>query len=1210
MTSQLESQLQRRILLLDGATGTMQQSYELSEQDFRGTLFKDHSSDLKGNGDVLSLTQPAIVEEIHHQFLAAGADIIETNTFSANRISQADYELENSVYELNFESAQLAKTATAHYSTSERPRFVAGVLGPTNRTASISPDVNDPAARNVRFDELVQVYEEATRALVDGNVDLLLIETVFDTLNAKAAIYAVQNVVRQQARSIPLMISGTITDASGRTLSGQTCTAFWYSIEHAHPLIVGLNCALGASAIRPHIVELSDSVSTYLSVHPNAGLPNEFGEYDDTPESMAEVLGEMAEAQLLNIVGGCCGTTPDHIAALHDRIQGVKPRQFNPPKHELRLSGLEPVTVNAESLFINIGERTNISGSRRFKKLILDENYGEALEVAIDQVQNGAQIVDINMDEGLLDSAQVMQIFLDMIAGEPDIARVPLMIDSSDWDVIETGLKCTQGKCIVNSISLKEGEDEFIERARMCRRFGAAVVVMAFDEQGQADSYERRIKIIQRAYELLVHRAQFPAHDIIFDPNVFAIATGLAEHRSYGIDFIRSCTWIKQNLPYCHTSGGISNVSFSFRGNDLVREAIHTVFLYHAIREGLTMGIVNAGQLGVYEELPKPLLTAVEAAVLNQSEEAGEALLETAQRFSSRQTTEDTQTLEWRTKSIEERLKHALVHGITKFIIQDTAEAQQSYPYAIRVIEGPLMAGMDVVGELFGAGKMFLPQVVKSARVMKQSVGYLVPFIEAEKAQAGSVHHAGTIVMATVKGDVHDIGKNIVGVVLQCNNYRVIDLGVMVPAEKILATALEEQADVIGLSGLITPSLNEMVHVASEMERQGFQIPLLIGGATTSKAHTAVKIAPAYSGPVVYVPDASRSVGVMQSLLSKRQPEYISTIDREYEQIRLRRARTPKREFRDLTAARLNRFNPDWINYDPPTPTSLGIIEITNPTVEELIPTIDWQPFFQSWSLSGKFPDILDDEIVGQSAKELYEEAQKFLRLSSEQKAFNVRGVVGFWPANQDGDDIVLWQDDDRTEKRCTLYHLRQQHKLDQPNLCLSDFVAPEPLTDYLGGFVVTVDRVSGKRIEDDFDEIMTQAIMDRLVESFAELLHQRVRTLYWGYVPNEQLTVEELIQEKYTGIRPAPGYPACPDHQEKVTLFNLLDAGQRTGAQLTENFAMYPASTIAGWYFSHPGAKYFPIQRVQSDQLLDYSNRRDQSVEEVKQWLSFAAPD
>lgn len=1190
----------------------MQQRLGLTEADFRGKRFADHEFDLKGNGDVLSLSNPEVIRDIHLQYLDAGADIIETNTFSATRISQMDFGLEHSAYELNLESSRIARQAADDRSTDRKPRFVAGVLGPTTRSASISPDVNDPSARNVRFVDLVAAYEEATVALIEGGCDFLMIETVFDTLNAKAAIYAIHAAFRKSQSKLPVMVSGTITDASGRTLSGQTCSAFWNSISHARPLIAGLNCALGAEALRPYVEEMSQIASTFVSVHPNAGLPNELGEYDESPESMSDVLGEMVDAGFLNVVGGCCGTTPEHIASFGERIQGRKPRNFAHREPVLTLSGLEPLRIDDESLFVNVGERTNVTGSARFRRLIKENDFNAALEVARDQVSNGAQIIDINMDEGLLDSEAAMQTFLDMLAGEPDIARVPVMIDSSDWNVIETGLKCVQGKCIVNSISLKDGEDQFLSRAATCKEYGAAVIVMAFDEQGQADSLARRIEIMQRAHDLLVGKVGFDPWEVIFDPNVFALATGLEEHRNYGLDFIQACEWVKSNLPGCHTSGGISNVSFSFRGNDRVREAIHSVFLFHAIRAGLTMGIVNPGQLTVYQDIPTDLRQAIEDVVLNQGDDAGDRLLELAQVYSGQGTVRAEESHEWRNTDAAKRLSHALVHGITKYIIDDTEEARQTYDRAIEVIEGPLMQGMDTVGDLFGSGKMFLPQVVKSARVMKQAVGYLVPFIESEKSESGAIKDKGTIVMATVKGDVHDIGKNIVGVVLQCNNYRVFDLGVMVPAEKILETALAENADIIGLSGLITPSLNEMVHVASEMERLGFSIPLLIGGATTSKAHTALKIEPAYSGPVVYVPDASKSVGVAASLLSaKEKTQFVSDTQKEYQEIRDRRQRAPQRKLRSLSEARGNGFKFDWHSYSPPRPNVLGTVKIEMTTISDLEPYIDWTPFFLSWSLVGKYPKILDDTVVGNSARDLFTDAQKYLAEMSRSESVSLNGVIGFWPANSNGDDVVLWSDSNREQSEVSLFHLRQQHGQEQPNLCLSDFVAPRGNEDYLGGFVVAAStNFDLESKDDDYEQIMIKALLDRLVESFAEYLHERVRKHYWGYSPEETLDNNALIEEKYQGIRPAPGYPACPDHQEKLTLFQLLDATKAMGATLTENFAMLPASTVAGWYFSHPQSRYFPVRRIREDQLIDYAHRRGITSDEAIKWLSFSAPE
>ena len=1211
MSDVLRSALSQRILLLDGALGTMQQQQGLSEQDFRGDLFRDHPETLKGNGDVLSLTCPDSVREIHEAYIKAGADIIETNTFSANRISQADYHLEDHVFELNHASAAIARKVADSYSTAERPRFVAGVLGPTTRSASISPDVSDPGARNVRFRELVDVYREQIRGLIQGDVDLLLIETIFDTLNAKAAIFATEEVFRSTRQRLPLMISGTITDASGRTLSGQSCTAFWHSIAHARPIMAGLNCALGADALRPHVKELAEVASAYVTVHPNAGLPNEFGEYDESAEDMAKVLGEMVNEGFLNVIGGCCGTTPDYIETFAETVSHAKPRDIFPRKPALFVSGLEPLTVTDDSLFVNIGERTNVTGSARFRRLIKSGDFDEALEVARDQVENGAQVIDVNMDEGLLDGKAAMQKFLDLVMSEPDISRVPIMIDSSDWEIIETGLQCVQGKCIVNSISLKDGEESFLEKARLVRQYGAATIVMAFDEEGQADSLDRKTTIMKRAYDLLIEDG-FPPEDIIFDPNIFAIATGLEEHRNYGKDFIDACAWVAANLPHANTSGGVSNISFSFRGNNTIREAIHSVFLYHAIRAGLKMGIVNAGQITVYEEIPQDLRNAVEATILNTEGDAGEKLLELAQSVGAEEKTSSTEEAEWRALPVEKRLEHSLVHGITRFIVEDTEEARLGAERPIHVIEGPLMDGMNVVGDLFGAGKMFLPQVVKSARVMKQSVSHLIPFIEAEKQSSDlAASSKGTIVMATVKGDVHDIGKNIVGIVLQCNNYRVIDLGVMVPAEEILDTAISEGADIVGLSGLITPSLNEMVNVAQEMERRGFQIPLLIGGATTSKTHTAVKIEPEYSGPVVYVPDASRSVGVASNLMSDDLKESFATdVAEEYETIRVRREQATDRPSRTLESARANAIEFNWNEYEPPVPNVRNGVVLNEIPLSVLRQYIDWTPFFQSWSLSGKYPSILEDEVVGSVARDLFKDANQALDKIIQNKVLSAQAVIRFWPANQKGDDIVLWQDESRTVPIETLFNLRQQHDYDRPNLCLSDFVAPGTQRDYVGGFVVSVDesRESAKLPKtDDFEAIMQKALSDRLVEASAEYLHEIARKEYWGYADTESLSNEELINESYRGIRPAPGYPACPDHSEKETLFRLLGAKQAVGAELTENYAMSPPSTIGGWYFSHPLSRYFPVGRINDDQLRDLARRKNSTVEEVSKWLSFS---
>ena len=1221
--SPLARALAERLLVLDGATGTIQQAYDLAEADYRGDRFHGHNLSLKGNGDVLSLTRPDIVAATHRAYLEAGADIVETNTFSATRIAQADYGLEDIVYEINVAAARIARRAADEFSQPGRPRWVAGVIGPTNRSASISPDVNDPGARNVRFVELVEAYSEAARGLVAGGVDFIMIETVFDTLNAKAALYALEDVFESAGQRLPLMVSGTITDASGRTLSGQTPEAFWHSIRHAEPLIVGLNCALGSEALRPHVEALSKVATTFVSAHPNAGLPNEFGGYDETPEEMAEIIGDFMERGLVNLVGGCCGTTPEHIRALRQRADKAKPRATPLHQPRLTLAGLEPLVIDEDSLFVNVGERTNMTGSARFRRLIKAGNYGDALDVARQQVENGAQIIDVNMDEGMTDGPAAMQRYLDLAMAEPDIARVPVMIDSSDWNVIEAGLRCVQGKSVVNSISLKEGEGPFLAQARLCRRYGAAAIVMAFDESGQADTLTRRQEIMTRAYRLLVDDAGFPPEDIIFDPNIFAIATGIEEHRNYGRDFIDAVRWQTKNYPLAHTSGGVSNISFSFRGNDRVREAIHAVFLYHAIKSGLTMGIVNAGQLAVYEDIPPDLKTAVEDAVLNRRHDATERLLEVAQRYSGAGSVSQQNDTGWREARVEERLSHALVNGIDRYIIEDTEEARLGANRPIEVIEGPLMDGMNTVGDLFGAGKMFLPQVVKSARVMKRAVAHLVPFIEAAKASAGQspdgaagIQTRGKIVMATVKGDVHDIGKNIVGVVLQCNNFEIHDLGVMVPAETILDTAERIGADLVGLSGLITPSLAEMVHVASEMQRRGMTLPLLIGGATTSKAHTAVKIDPAYQHPVVYVTDASRSVGVCQSLMSDElRGEFLAAVMEDYQTVRDRTAGRRRRPLRPYSEAQEHSPAFDWSSYHPPVPSFLGLRTLDDYHLEELIDYIDWTPFFRTWELAGRFPAILDDPVVGESATDLYRDARKMLGEIVDDALLTARGVVGFWPANRAGtDDIDLWTDENRDCSLARLHHLRQQTPNATVNRCLADFVAESPHPDHLGGFVVSVDAATdavlqGSR-DDDYRSIMIKALADRLVEAFAEALHQKVRKSYWGYEPSEALGNDELIAEAYRGIRPAPGYPACPDHTEKATLFELLDATRRTGAKLTENFAMWPASTVAGWYFSHPEARYFGVGKVGDDQLADYARRKGVEMAQAERWLSFSRPD
>ncbi|MGR9116988.1 MAG: methionine synthase [Gammaproteobacteria bacterium] len=1215
-TEQLKKQLAQRILFLDGAMGTMIQSYKLEEKDYRGSRFADWPVDLKGNNDLLSLTQPDIIKAIHVAYLEVGSDIIETNTFNATRIAMADYQMEDLAYEISLESARIAKEAAEAFTkkTPDKPRFVAGVLGPTNRTASMSPDVNDPGFRNIDFDTLVEAYTEATRGLIEGGADIILIETVFDTLNAKAAIFAVEQYFETIGYKLPVMISGTITDASGRTLSGQTVAAFWNSLRHVEPISFGFNCALGAKELRQYIEELSSIADTHVSAHPNAGLPNEFGEYDEMPEDMASELESWAASGYLNIIGGCCGTSPDHIKAIVEAVQLYDPRPIPDIEKQCRLAGLEPMNIGPDSLFVNVGERTNVTGSAKFKRLIVEEDYETALEIAKDQVENGAQIIDINMDEGMLESKEAMVRFLNLIASEPDIAKVPVMLDSSKWDIIEAGLKCIQGKGIVNSISLKEGEETFIQHAKLIRRYGAAAIIMAFDEDGQADTYTRKVEICQRAYNILTEQLNFPPEDIIFDPNIFAIATGIEEHNNYGMDFIEATREIKRTLPHALVSGGVSNVSFSFRGNNPVREAIHAVFLYHAIRAGMDMGIVNAGQLAIYEDIPRELRDAVEDVVLNRTEHGTERLLEIADKYrgdgSSSVKLED---LEWRSWPVNKRLEHALVKGIADYAEEDAEQARREAKRPLDVIEGALMDGMNVVGDLFGAGKMFLPQVVKSARVMKKAVAYLMPFMEAE--QTGEMQSNGKILMATVKGDVHDIGKNIVGVVLQCNNYQVIDLGVMVPAEKILKTARDQNVDIIGLSGLITPSLDEMVHMAKEMERQGFDIPLLIGGATTSRAHTAVKIEPNYRGPTVYVTDASRSVGVAGSLLSDELKEaYVTQIRAEYEQVRDRhKGRKAKTQQHSLETARQNKFN--WGGYEPVKPAFIGTKVIDRFPLETLVWYIDWTPFFQTWELAGKYPAILDDEIVGEEARKLFDDAQVMLHQIINEQWVGARAVVGFFPANSDGDDIVLFTDESRSERLEVLHHLRQQNVKapGRPNYCLADFIAPieSGKADYIGGFAVTtgigIEEKLGQfeRDHDDYSAIMLKALADRLAEAFAEYLHQVVRKEYWGYVKNEEHSNEQLIDEAYQGIRPAPGYPACPDHTEKSKLFELLNVTESTSIELTESYAMYPASAVSGWYFSHPEAQYFNVGKIDRDQLEDYARRKGMALEVAERWLS-----
>lgn len=1211
-----KKRLSQSILFLDGAMGTMIQSYKLEEKDYRGKRFSDWTVDLKGNNDLLSLTQPDIIKAIHSAYLDVGCDIIETNTFNATQIAMADYKMESLAYEINLESARLARQAADEYThkTPDKPRFVAGILGPTNRTASMSPDVNDPGFRNIDFDTLVDAYTEATRGLIDGGSDIILIETVFDTLNAKAAIFAVDQYFEALGYKLPVMISGTITDASGRTLSGQTVAAFWNSLSHIEPISFGFNCALGAKELRQHIEELSSIADTHVSAHPNAGLPNEFGEYDESPEDMALELADWAANGYLNIIGGCCGTSPEHIKAIVEAVKQYPPRVVPVIEKQCRLAGLEPMNIGPDSLFVNVGERTNVTGSAKFKRLVVEGDFETALEIAKDQVENGAQIIDINMDEGMLESKEAMVRFLCLIAAEPDIAKVPIMLDSSKWEILEAGLKCIQGKGVVNSISLKEGEEAFIQHAKLIRRYGAAAIVMAFDELGQADTRDRKIEICSRAYRILTEQLNFPAEDIIFDPNIFAIATGIDEHNNYGMDFIEATREIKRTLPHALISGGVSNVSFSFRGNNPVREAIHAVFLYHAIKAGMDMGIVNAGQLAIYEDIPIELRDAVEDVVLNRNNHATERLLELAEKYrGDGSTVAKPEELEWRSWPVTKRLEHALVKGIADFIDEDTEQARQEAEKPLHVIEGALMDGMNVVGDLFGAGKMFLPQVVKSARVMKKAVAYLMPFMEAE--QDGEMQTNGKILMATVKGDVHDIGKNIVGVVLQCNNFQVIDLGVMVPAEKILQTARDQKVDIIGLSGLITPSLDEMVHMAKEMERQGFDIPLMIGGATTSRAHTAVKIEPNYHGPVVYVADASRSVGVASHLVSDDSKEaFTQKIKEEYKEVRERhQGRKAKTKQHSIEQARRNKFN--WTDYEPVKPTFLGTKVIDRFPLDTLVWYIDWTPFFHTWELAGKYPDIFEDRVIGEEARKLFDDAQVMLKKIINEEWLQARAVIGFYPANSDGDDIILYQDDSRLEKREVLHHLRQQSVKapGRPNYCLSDFIAPidSGKTDYLGGFAVTTGIGIEAKLEefekdhDDYSSIMLKALADRLAEAFAEYMHEAVRKDFWGYAKDEQYRNEELIAESYQGIRPAPGYPACPDHTEKSKLFELLNVTATTGIELTESYAMYPASAVSGWYFSHPEAQYFNVGKIDHDQLEDYARRKGIAKEVAERWLS-----
>ncbi len=1202
-------------MLLDGGMGTMIQAYRLQEEDYRGSRFRDFTHPLKGNNDLLSITQPHIISEIHRAYLTAGADFIETNSFNSTAISLADYHMSDLAYEFNVAAAKVARAATDEMTTltPDKPRFVIGILGPTNRTCSLSPDVNDPGFRNITFDELVASYTDATRGLVDGGAHILMIETIFDTLNCKAAIFALEKYFADTNKRLPVMISGTITDASGRTLSGQTTAAFWHSVRHAQPLAIGLNCALGPAALRPYIQELSKIADTFVSVHPNAGLPNAFGEYDETPEQMATVIHEFAREGFLNIIGGCCGTTPAHIKAIAEAVKDIPPRKIPAITPACRLSGLEPLTIDSDSLFVNVGERTNVTGSIKFADLIRADNYVAALEVARDQVINGAQIVDVNMDEGMLDAEAAMEKFLSLIASEPDIARVPIMIDSSKWSVIEKGLKHIQGKGIVNSISMKDGEAAFVEKAQLARRYGAAVIVMAFDEKGQADTEQRKVEICARSYDVLVNKAGFPPEDIIFDPNIFAIATGIEEHNQYGLDFIHAVRQIKQTLPYALISGGVSNISFAFRGNNAIREAIHAAFLYHAIRAGMDMGIVNAGNLAIYEDIPKDLLILIEDVLFNRHSDATERLLEAANQVKGQAKTK-AEDLSWREKPVAERLSYALVKGITQFIIEDTEAARLELGAPLKVIEGPLMDGMNVVGDLFGAGKMFLPQVVKSARVMKQAVAYLEPYLEADKSVAKS---KGKILLATVKGDVHDIGKNIVGVVLRCNSYEIVDLGVMVSCEKILETARKEKVDIIGLSGLITPSLEEMTHVAQEMQRQNFTLPLLIGGATTSRAHTALKIEPHYQHPTIHVVDASRAVGVASALLSAEQkPEFTKKTRDEYVALReLHKNKKSENEMITLTEARNNKFPIEWTSYVPARPTFIGAKKFIDYPLSNLINTIDWTPFFSTWELAGRYPKILEDEVVGESAKTLFYDAQSMLSQIVAEKWVRANAVIGFFPANSVGDDIEIYADDNRDKVIARFCMLRQQTRKPSGkyNMCLADFIAPKSssIADYLGGFTVTAglnieDKLAQfEKNHDDYSAIMLKALTDRLAESFAEHMHQRVRTEFWAYAKNEHLSNDDLIGEKYSGIRPAPGYPACPDHTEKPLLFTLLNAEHDAHINLTENFAMYPASSVSGFYFSHPDSCYFGVGKIAEDQLQDYTERKSMDSVVMRRWLA-----
>lgn len=1203
---------------MDGAMGSLIQEYQLTESDYRGERFSDYPYDLKGNNDLLSITYPDIIRQIHEQYLEAGADIIETNTFNANRISQSDYHTEEYAYEINVKAAALARQTADKFTSlnPDKPRFVAGSMGPTNKTASISPDVNNPGFRSITFDELSDVYAEQARGLIDGGVDLLAVETIFDTLNAKAALYAIDKVASEKKIRIPLIISGTITDASGRTLSGQTLQAFLYSVAHADILTIGLNCSLGPKEMRPYIEELSSKTDHFISLYPNAGLPNQFGEYDQGPEEMASYMKDYLDNRFVNIIGGCCGTTPDHIRRFTKLAQNAKRRIPPPPKRELRLSGLEPLRVFDGSNFINIGERTNVSGSRKFTRLIHEGKYEEALSVARDQVEGGAQIIDVNMDDAMLDSEKEMVAFLNLMMSEPDIAKLPVMIDSSKWSVLEAGLKCMQGRAIVNSISLKEGEAVFIDQARKIKNYGAAAIVMAFDEEGQATTYERKIEICRRAYRILLKKVDFPAEDIIFDPNILAIGTGIEEHNNYALDFIRATEWIKENLPYARVSGGVSNLSFAFRGNDVIREAMHSAFLYHAVQAGMDMGIVNPGMLQVYDEIPHDLLERVEDVILNRKPDATERLIEYAEKVRNLKSKEKS-TDEWRNDTVQHRLSHALVKGITNHIESDVLEAQHNYSTALEIIEGPLMDGMNIVGDLFGSGKMFLPQVVKSARVMKKVVTVLLPYLEEERKISGEKQNAGKILLATVKGDVHDIGKNIVGVVLGCNNYEIIDLGVMSPAEKIIRTAMEEQVDIIGLSGLITPSLEEMVHVAREMERNGIKIPLLIGGATTSKIHTAVKIEPQYSAPVIHVKDASKSVPVVNNLLSKEQhKKYIESIRDDYSELRKKytgaRAQT---EYLSLDEARKNKLQINWDNATLYKPTFFGEKVLADYPIREIREYISWIFFFIAWQLKGKWPDILEDPKQGEEARKLYEDAQRMLDLIITEKWLTANAVIGFYPANAVGDDIEIYSDEKRSTVLARFINLRNQVKKSngQANLCLSDFIAPKDSEriDYIGAFAVTTGIGIEEHIRkfeadhDDYSSIMLKAVADRLAEAFAELIHLKVRKEFWGYAPKENLSLDDLIMEKYQGIRPAYGYPACPDHSEKNTLFSLLDVQKHTGICLTENYSMNPAASVSGLFFAHPESRYFFVGNISSDQAADYAKRRNIDLQTVEKFLA-----